>query len=463
MDLKKSAVVFDIDNTILDTAVRKHELLKRDNIKNISLEEIRHDFWLINVFKDSTSRYSKKFFSELEDQNIIRDIKIPLLDESIKTVIKFLSEKEVEVVFLSSRPEHLLEVTEEELESLGIKAKGHVYLSKETDFQADKSYEFNNQKSKSKELTRICKKYNVIALVGDRPSDIDAAISHYIPAVLLTSTVNEKEEKNIREKHNNECAGNNNCVNEVAICNDWNEVERSIIYFFYSSSELSKMRDEFIQNYASWLSDIDSKIKTVVSIASVVMALTAKLMFDDERTTLEVTILGVGFLCSAISFLFSIRGLTSRETSGKKAGANIHGTWKKMLSILFNVKSNWLIEDGNAIDDWTKLQKHVEISKNSTNIKDSDENDRMNSPNYGMKSHQMFFYNKYKTLDYQIVRNLRLLELRKINYEKAFAEQYASLFLIASSVILITWTIFQFNYISELSTLISSSLSSLRS
>ena len=101
--MKKKALIVDIDNTLIDTAFRKISLLKElysfeDN--EISLEEIRKDYWLSSYLGDSSSKIYDNFFRKLDSQEGILNHSAPVFPGAI-LVLNWAIEQEIEIIFLS--------------------------------------------------------------------------------------------------------------------------------------------------------------------------------------------------------------------------------------------------------------------------------------------------------------------------------------------------------------------------
>lgn len=415
MKERKRIVVFDIDNTIVDTAYRKKSILEEVFGADITLSEIREDFWLENYFGASReSKVRARFYNVLESVEGIKNYPAPLLDrEGIIETLDSLRKQGVEPFFLSSRPLDLLEVTYAELNSLGLLFEPENVILCGSTLDKDK-FEESCAIAKAEAINSILNKFEVLALVGDRPSDVKCAIKNQIPAILIKSTVGKEEVKDLRDSFKN------GQIIGFFECESWSDIGVALETNISGQKSITSMREEFIEQYANWLGDIDSKIRTTVSIAAVLSALSGKILMENSTNLDKYDIpLCICFFLSVLSMIFSIRGFTSRTTSGDKTGIIIKTNFKQLFGILFGVPKNWMHHKGDAIEQYDRVINYSNEEKK--------------------RAHLIFFNERYKTLDSGIIRNMRLFELRKANYQKLYAERIASGFLVFSLVSILIW------------------------
>lgn len=416
---KLSAVVIDIDNTIIDTAIRKKSLLSRMGMGDVDINVIRKDFWLKTYLGDNSGIH-KQFFSYMKTEDYIKTIKAPLLDQYVTEALDWLKKEEIETLFVSSRNSNLLDATFNELKSHGIiTKKENIYLLSST--LRESTFENTSRINKTEKIRYLSNKYNIIAVIGDRPSDILSAKDNNIPSILISSTITKDEE----ERLNNDIK--NGGVVQLTKCKSWYKVKEVINEYYIGQNNLIEMRDEFIEHYASWLGEIDGKIQITVTISSLITAVTGKLLFDvvnspiHQYSPIQQYSLMFILVLSFLSIIFSIRGFTSRIISGNESGNMVRIRIKQGIAILLEWPKPWLYREGDAIHEWLKM-KGDPVYKQS-------------------KSHIVFFHKRYQTLDYDALKNIRLFELRKSNYEKLYAERIASNLLSYSLLLLIMWVL----------------------
>lgn len=112
----KPTLIFDLDNTIIDNSVRKHEIINRHlNLTSVSLGDIRNDYSLKSFLGEYDTVVYKKFFAELSSENGITNYKSELYPDSFD-VLTDLHRIGFRLIILTSRPEKLRNATEQEFE-----------------------------------------------------------------------------------------------------------------------------------------------------------------------------------------------------------------------------------------------------------------------------------------------------------------------------------------------------------
>lgn len=395
----QKAIVIDIDNTIVDTAIRKHSILKTI-LKNqpFPLKKIRLNFMLSKFLTETQSNY---FFSILSSQAGISKHRAPLFDNVLET-INWIHSLNIKIFFLSGRPLKQKKETLHELETLKINKKIFdllLFQEANTDKKPNYQSETTFKENKIKDLK---KKYDVIASIGDRPSDIEASLKADVTPILYTSTCTNKEIQQI----------SNIPAKNIFICYNWLEIKKSITIILNDNNGIEMARASFTDQYSTWLKDLDGKCTILVTLAAAVAAITGKIILDNNKSSDENIFFIFPFILSIISMIYSIRAITSRHTSGLSASKNIGIKLQQWFSILFNFPEKWKNIPNDAIDEYEKLRK-----KKKSVIKNS---------------HYDFFYSRYDTYDTDSLKNLRLYELRASNYSKLYAERLSSQCLIWS-------------------------------
>lgn len=417
MHTKRKAVLIDIDNTLVDTAVRKKGLLSKLLGMEIELSDVKKDFWLSKYLGSQESEVHKKYFTSLESEEVLREIPVPLIDKSVLDVISWLNKNEIKAIYISSRDSKLYDATKIELTSLGIEI-GDDNLKLLSSFARNGNYEIDCELKKAEAIRYLLNEFTILALVGDRPSDVLAAKSNNIPSILIKTTVSEAEEAKLdKEFHNGDVVG-------FTKCNSWAEIGIAIDRYHLGQTGMMAMRDEFISQYASWLGEIDQKILITVTISSIITAASGSTLLEHKGPSQISWLLALVFFMAVLSVLYSIRGFTSRRTSGLSSGRIIPFNFRQLFSILIGYPSSWAYQAGDAVDQWHKVKNGGQA--------------------YQATSHLWFFHERYKTLDINALKNIRLFELRKANYEKLYAERIASGFLMLSVFAFIVWFLANF-------------------
>ena len=67
--MRKVAIVIDLDNTLIDTAIRKLLILQNCfNLKDVTEDKVRSDFNLTQILGWPKSEVSKQFFNKLDSK-----------------------------------------------------------------------------------------------------------------------------------------------------------------------------------------------------------------------------------------------------------------------------------------------------------------------------------------------------------------------------------------------------------
>ncbi len=402
----KGFIVIDIDNTIIDTAIRKQKLLERILGQKIEIKKIREDFNLKSIIGEDTD-VANNFFKELDTREAIIDNKTKSY-ENASSVIKNLRNQGFEIYFLTARINSARDVTIKELQENYIDCPSDNLL-----MLSDKG-EKDILTFKKNSLNIIGQKGPIVTFVGDRPADILAAQELDIPSILYTSTITVEEIK---------CIYNNiKCV--IKQCATWIEIENAINEFQRGTDKIQELRTIFSNRYADWLKDIDNKIRTLVIIASIIATLVGLELITSHMIVFPNQILFLVLFLSILSILYSLRGLASRHTSGDLASCTIGSRLKQVISILIGYPIKWYYVKGDPIDEhYTFISSSIESQKTA---------------------HLRFFFNKYKTNNQEILLNRILLELRATNYSKVYSERCANRMLTWSIYILLIWFVIIF-------------------
>ena len=256
---------------------------------------------------------------------------------------------------------------------------------------------------KQKELAELAKDYDVIAAVGDRPSDISAGLAQQIPGILLRTTLSKEQVRGYADNR------------QVHICETWVAVAAALQLIDAGRRDSRALRDTLSSQYALWLRDIDEKCRTVVTVAAALSAISGHYLLDPAVPPYFSILALFAFLCSVLSMVYAIRGFTSRSISHGAIPVRTHlGQW---FSILLGVPARWMRITGDAIDQYEELKKATELDQS--------------------RVHLHLLFRRYPTLDADARLNLRLFELYAANYAKLYAERLASQLLIIAVVVMV--------------------------
>lgn len=409
--MRKPCIIIDIDNTLVDTAVRKLAILETKFSMNVSVEKVRDNFDLDEILgKNSAAR--KRFFEIFDSPEAILDYKAPLFPKS-KEVIDSVISQGISVIFLTGRPDSLKDVTKKELSSLGIDLSVSPILFRPEEMPVEDTLKF-----KEGAMNELGQNYHIITTIGDRIDDIIGAANNHIPSILFTSTSQPSQILNAISENP---AG-------FQACADWGEVEQTIKMYISGNEEIRKFRSQMIDIYSKWLGEIDNKLRVSVSIASILCALSGKILLDSSQNftniikswldVIPIIVMLFIFVFALISLIFAIRSLTSRFTSGEKSGKAVKIRIKQGIAILLG-RTKYEMLKGDALHDLERF-KEIDSSKKAT-------------------AHRTFFFKQYKTYDPDALWNFRFFSIRAANYSKLYGERFASYFLIVAILLLGLW------------------------
>lgn len=407
-----NVAIIDIDDSILDLSERRYQLYKRHFPKaQAQEEEIRRDVTL-SFLGDRSSPSALQYLDDFSNPEIISTIELKPVQGSVEAINGLLSQK-INLAFLTSRHISLKEDTINALANIGINQGSYDLYMHEEESPLDpinKSAEINY---KLMQMQNISSSNNVIASVGDRLSDINAAIIAKIPAILIETTNYDKDEWNTLKSHNH--------VGLVR-CDSWSEVLLNIGQFQSGNAQMIELRHSFTEQYSSWLQNLNNLCTIDVAISAILATFSSQAILSNTLHVTSRSTAIVPLVISLFSVVFSIRAFTSRYTSGSKTNKTINPKIKQIFSILIDSsKEGAKYSEGDAIDDYLKLRKM--------------------SPASQSRAHLDFFYKRYGTHNSNALLNLRLYEMRAVNYAKAYAEHMASSLLVWGVVYIVIWIV----------------------
>lgn len=411
--MKKLALIIDIDNTIVDTAVRKQSLLKNklgvtEHTNNI--ERIRCDYHLHGFLGDQVSDMYKAFFLELESPTTIASIPAPSFPGAVDTIC-WMIDHDYDVNYMTDRQESLREVTLLELESIGIKTNSEHLHMRPTSRGSITVVDPELGSSKVEIIEKLHRDNDVVAVIGDRIEDVSASQRLGVATVLFKSTLTDQELERARS------------LNKVGlkVCRSWAEVAVAVDQFRAGSKQMAELRNQFINQYASWLKDIDNKSQMVVLISAALSGFAGNVVLKDSFTVKNDWLLMAALVLSVISMVYAIRSFTSRYMSGALTARPVATRVKQWISIFLDWPQKWKYVQNDALDEYYKLRKTDEIRQS--------------------RAHLRFFQERYHAHDPDSLLNLRLYEMRAANYAKLYPERLASKLLITAILCSALWVV----------------------
>jgi len=433
--MKPKALIIDLDNVIVDTSIRKKKLLKSEFGIEKSLEEIRIDYELKSVFGNIESATYKKFFRILNAKGTISQYKAEVFSGAVEIIKNFIK-KGIKPIILSSRYKSCLNETIEELLGFGLEKEEFDLILAPQELMDETPIKLY----KSKEVECLLQNYDVLAIIGDRPSDIHAGIDNNLPTIFFSVSRKFESFSNPRGHF---------------CCFEWKEIEDIITKINNGKHKvLSELRKIMIEQYSKWLSDIDNKLRISVTISGILSAISGKLIHDGLELSskyYDPDFLGslsliCCFIFAMISLIFSIHGYTSRHTSGQNAANQI------LPSLVVSENQKYFQKIKSRVSNMfsSKMFELLTLINNKNRYKHLPEEDYINRYNYIKNNekelpdeHYRFFYKKYKTYDEDALLNLRLFAVLATNYSKAYPERFASKWLIRSVTMILFYIVFE--------------------
>ena len=403
--MRKQAILIDLDNTVIDTAIRKYLILK-DFLpqQDVSEQKIRDDFDLVSVLGSGDTDANKSFFEKLDSEEGILNYKAPIFPGVIKFLTKY-TKAGISIILMTCRPNSLRDATIKELKDIGIDSYISELYMRDLSNSIVKDF-------KTSQINAILQKYDVIVSIGDRPDDLEAAKTHNLPFILIRTTLPSEIVlgTNIPQ------------VSGGAICKSWSEIDAATDTIIEGRKKLSILREKFTDSYSKWLSDLDNKCRITATISGILATISGKMTIDKIQSMVikDYILLGV-FGLSVLSLLYSIRSITSRRTSGPGSGIEIMANIKQWFALLFGRPKSWQYKQGDAIANYKTLTEANDTRK--------------------ARAHYDFFFEQFETYDPESLLNLRLFQLRAANYSKVYAETIASRLLMIAIFLILIWLI----------------------
>ncbi|MCL4270603.1 MAG: hypothetical protein KJZ72_13705 [Anaerolineales bacterium] len=405
----KYSIVFDLDNTIVDTSIRKQKILKKEFDIDISLEEIKKDYYLLKCFGNKESVTYKRFAEILDSSDGIKKFKADSFSNSITILNKLIADG-YKIIILSARPNLLIQETTEELVALGLNLSSvEIHLN-------DSGIRTSDEGSSHKKMmiNTFLQTEKILAVVGDRLSDMSAAKENHLPGILFNAF-----EEGMAYFTN--AAG-------FFIQNDWIDIYNTLQKIRQGNEQIEELRLKMIDQYASFLGDLDNKIILNVTVGVGIMGVSGaiinqKISFATPLEIFTSLLLLFSFLCALISLLYSLQSVTSRHTSGSKAEQPINVKIYNAINILM---PNWF-QKYKYVDEKDPVKFYEDLKAQS-------ETEKKNA-------HITYFQETFGTYNPDALLNLRLFALKASNYSKIYPERISTKLLSISVLLISIWVL----------------------
>ena len=405
----KYSIVFDLDNTIVDTAIRKQKILKHEFNIDISLEDIKKDYYLLKCFGNKESATYKRFAEILDSPNGVTTFKADVFPNSI-TILNKLAADGYKIIIVSARPEFLIQETKDELVALGLNLVSvEIYLNDSGNKTSDEGSSY-----KKRMISDLLQTEKILAVVGDRLSDMYAAKDNHLPAILFNAFEEEMA-------YFSNAAG-------FFIQNDWIDIYNTLQKLREGNEQIEELRLKMIDQYASFLGDLDNKIILNVTVGVGVMGVSGaiinqKISFADPLQVFTSLLLLVAFLSALVSLLYSLQSVTSRHTSGSKAEQPISVKIYNAINILM---PNWFqkykyVDEKDPVKFYEELKVKSEVEKKNAHI--------------------AYFQETFGTYNPDALLNMRLFALKATNYAKIYPERISTKLLSLSILLISIWVL----------------------
>ncbi len=403
------SIIIDIDNTLIDTSIRKQKILEATFESRLQLNDIKKDYYLEKAFGNKESEMYKRFLNILNSENGILENGAELF-ENANTILERLKIEGYNIILLSARPSKLLEVTRKELELLNVDLKGiQIYLNDTEGSDVDDGESF-----KTKKLQELLKIDKILVLIGDRIADMNAALSNRIPSILFNNY------EDLPKTYNNPAGFFQDLT--------WIDIYNTIKTIKSGDEQIEGLRLKMIDQYASWLSDIDNKARINVTISIGLLGLTGalikqELLFSNVENILTSSSILIAFLFALFSLLYSLKSFTSRHTSGSSAKRTIKITLLNSINVLWPkfFKKYQYIDEKDPVKLYEDLKNKSEFEKRNAHI--------------------TYFQETFHTYDKDALLNLRLFALKATNYAKVYPERISNNLLSLSIAFIAIWLI----------------------
>lgn len=315
-------------------------------------------------------------------------------------------------MFITGRHVSLREDTVNSLKGIGLEEGTYSLYMDTSDSPSDPAVSVNEKLYKQRAMQKIASEKDIVAAIGDRLSDIQAAIDAKVPAILFDNTEYDVDEW---ERIKN--------LNHVGVekCDTWEEVLIAIGRLEMGSSQMEGLRDMFTQQYSSWLQNLNTLAAIDVTIASLMAVFASQTILNGD--SLHVfSRLGIvpSLILSLLSLVFAIRAFTARYTSGKNVNNSIIPTTKQIINIFLDNKKG-KYKEGDAYEEFNALKSANQFDQS--------------------RAHLDFFYQRYGTYNPRALLNIRLYEMRAVNYAKAYPEHISSTILVWNIAYVVMWVI----------------------
>ncbi len=404
---QQQAVVIDIDDTVLNLGDRRYALYKKHFPHAGDAEDvIRADVSLAFV-GERTSSAATAFMRDFLDPIVLKDYPVSAIPGAVDA-IRAIQESGPKVIFMTGRHESLRQQTLADLAAVGLNWDAGDLIMHSAVNSIDPSAESEFGVFKGHSVSNILRNLDIIAVIGDRPSDIIAAFENSVPAILFGSSP-EVISKETLERYSH--VG-------FQLCKTWAQVIFHITSLQIGERNLEQLRDSFASDYSSWLNNLNNLCLIDVTVASVISVLSSGALLQTSFHWLSRAAFVLPLLLALTALIFAIRGFTSKYTSGADSSREIVPLVKQAVSIFFDFGGPLeKARTGDAIHEYRSLREQSGARQ--------------------AVAHREFFYRRYGTYNPKALLNLRMFEMRSANYVRAYAEHLSSQILIWAALLLV--------------------------
>jgi len=402
----EQAIIIDIDNTIIDQNTRKayilQDILGRRDISSI---EINKDFALKSIMKKLTHEEQEKFWAEFLSPRHYKGSKGLIIKcyEGCSYALNQMSKK-FRIIYVTARPdvdgqkEELLTQLSESNLPMPSTGTNELYLMPLKELPlSHEDFTEKAKKYKLKLIKKLASSHNIFVGIGDTKEDIIAFKSVNIIAIQFSYPSFKQRQ----------------FIESDLYFSKWQDIKNAVNLLTDKSNPLAELQQLHIKEYGEWLGDLDSKSRFLLIIDTALFATATSILIRETAFPSSLLFL-ISIISSIIAMIFCIRSFSSRRIRGIKGGITISLAGRTLTNLWRCLIGYKPIPPGSPIEE-------SEIVRNAKNSRKK-------------VSHIQFFMNNYGTLDPETVMNLRLYELRALNYIKIYGEQWGRRFTFLSII-----------------------------
>lgn len=411
-------IVVDIDNTIVSQAKRKQKIVLKLFDKNIDTAEFIKDYSMNSIIYNYLSEYSSAKVREdiarllFSDEYQSPDDYLEIDDA--KLFLNLLNGK-FNILYLTSRTENLRYATLDMLNYFGFPVNPdstELKLMPELDQSMSLSdFELLSFEFKKEAIRVFSQDHYIVAGIGDTLSDVEAYLANNISAVLFESHESEQMVFELLKEKNNKP------VDPFSIIglSQWSDIYEYLIYLHGDESSISKICSSQINDYSSWLQDLDSKSQLILVVATFCATITFQTIISSSFNSIFFTVLTLACLLSSLAAVwYAIQSFASRVTHGNEDALIL------LFPRLFG-----------------KLKKRSGNSSPSFQMPLREKTELYNSK-FSKNGCAKYVLKRYGTYSNPEILSKSLYSLRAANYEKMYPEFKARIMLYITVILMAT-------------------------